>query len=103
MQTGSKTEKKTDTLRRVAGQPAESRQDLIILEEFISMDFHFLTKSYHYLTHTLQDSIANKMLCPDRLADIKAATHTKMDTHSRRAGCDGCQLVIYAVIGLTFH
>lgn len=51
---------------RMAGQAAESGEDKIILVEFISIDFHLLTKSYHYLTHTAQGSIANKILCSDR-------------------------------------
>lgn len=59
----------------MAGQPAESGEDEIILEEFISIDFHFLTKSYHYLTHTVQESIAKKILGSDRLAYGKVATH----------------------------
>lgn len=90
--------------RRKAVQPAESRGDVIILDGLISMEFYFLTKSYHYLTHTGQACIANKILCWDRLADRDAANHTQPGhTHSCLGGCDGCQLVIYAVIGSTLH
>lgn len=61
----------------MAGQPAESGEDKIILVEFISIDFHFLTKSYHYLTHTAEESIAYKILFRQtRWPPTQNRTHT---------------------------
>lgn len=58
---------------RMAGQPAESGGDKIILVEFISIDFHSLTKSYHRLTHTAEESIANRIQCSDRQCETRPA------------------------------